>query len=91
MVILLQGRTVFSHMSALRQAECARDAMRNFRLESIRPVFKKTVYDKESPECRDLLVNLSGQITALMGCHPENENLILIWMVKHFEGEAMVQ
>ena len=91
MGILLQGRTVFRSMSALRQAECARDAMRNFRLETIRPVFKKAVYDKASPECRDLLVNLAGQIAALMGCHPENENLILMWMAKHFEGEAMVQ
>ena len=91
MGILLQGRIVFSRMSAPRQAECARDAMRNFRLESTRPVFKKAIYDKASPECRDLLVNLAGQIAALMGCHPENENLILMWMAKHFEGEAMVQ
>jgi hypothetical protein len=91
MGILLQGRIVFSRMPAPRQAECARDTMRNFRLESVRPVFKKATYDKTSPECRDLLVNLSGQIAALMGCHPENENLILMWMAKHFEEEAMVQ
>lgn len=91
MGILRQGYIVFSRMPAPRQAECARDAMRNFRLESVRPVFKKATYDKASPECRDLLVNLAGQIAALMGCHPENENLILMWMAKHFEGEAMVQ
>ena len=91
MGILLQGRTVFSRMSTLRQAECARDAMRNFRLDSTRSVFKKATYDKASPECRDLLVNLAGQIAALSGCHPENENLILMWMAKHFEGDAMVQ
>jgi hypothetical protein len=54
-------------------------------------MIKKSVYDKSSPECRDLLVNLTGQIEALMGCHPENEKVILMWMVKHFEGEAMVQ
>jgi hypothetical protein len=88
--IVARARVAFERLPPADRAECARDVSRNFRLESVRGTFDSSPHARVADLHRDFLLGLCRQIEALRGGPPEREDLVLLWMMKHYDKEAAV-
>jgi hypothetical protein len=63
---------------------------RNFRPETVRDTFSSPPYAQVAGLHRDHLLGVCRQVEAFRGGPPEREDLVLLWMMKHYDKEAAV-
>ena len=90
-IAIARARRNFESLSAPEKADYAKEMARNFKLDSVRTFFELPPHAQVAGPHRDFLLSLVGQIEALGGCHPLKEPLVLMWMMKHYEKDAVVQ
>ena len=89
--ILARARRNFDNLSPSEKEENTEDVSRNFRLDVTRTTFDFSPHDQVAEPHRDFLMGLVRQIEALGGGAPAKEPLILMWMMKHYDKDAVVQ
>jgi hypothetical protein len=88
--IILRTRQQYTRLPPTAREECVKDVSRNFRLETARDTFDSTPHAQVAGLHRDHLLGVCRQVEALRGGPPEREDLVLLWMMKHYDKEAAV-
>jgi hypothetical protein len=88
--IMARTRFASERLSPEERAECAREMARNFRPELVRDTFDLPPNARVAGLHRDFLLGICRHVEALRGGLPEREDLVLLWMMKHYAKEAAV-